>query len=76
MKFLDWLQPDTVAIKATAVYFGVPGQGHTSCHVILTHKNWMGALEQVTREEPDIEKKHCIECGKSLLKEQGAGDGH
>ena len=67
MKFSEWVKPDTVAVLCTAVYVGVPSQGHERCYTFI---NGCASVEQVTRDEPDIEIKRCIECGKPLISRQ------
>lgn len=55
---------DPVAIKVTAVYFGLPKYGHKNCWKIIRND-----IEIVTQAEPDIEKKYCILCDKKLIPE-------
>lgn len=64
MKFSEWVKPETVAVLCTAVYVGVPSQGHERCYLYI---NTVSNAEQVTRDAPDIEIKHCIHCGKPLI---------
>lgn len=66
---LSELQPDTVAIKSTAIYVGIPSQGHKTCCIDYAREWQPLRLEEVTRNEPAIETKRCCHCGELLVKE-------
>lgn len=49
-----------VAIKHTAIYYGVPAFGHTGCADGIQG-------QPVTRAEGDIEMKYCVSCENPLI---------
>ncbi len=60
----QWFLEETVALKKTAIYYGIPKYGHQNCY---KQAGGFFLVDQVDRTEPDIEKKHCSACGKPLL---------
>ncbi len=63
--FSQWLPPDTLAILCTAIYYGVPSQGHASCYkAMIAGRHYRH--EQVS-DPGKIQGKYCIECDKPLL---------
>ncbi len=70
MKFSEWLQPDTVAILDTAIYYGIPAYGHVNCYKQMEPTGH--APVRVTMSEPEIERKHCSGCGKLLIPRSGS----
>ena|SRR6478609_6276334 len=62
-----WFLESTVALKKTAIYYGIPKYGHKNCY---RKAGEFFLVDQVDRTEPDIEKKCCSACGKPLIQEQ------
>jgi hypothetical protein len=67
--FQEWLSKDTVAILCTAIYYGVPSQGHTNCYEEMIREQHP-RMKQVSLAEPGIHKLHCIGCGEPLIQKQ------
>ena len=68
------LHEDAIALKYLTIYYGLPRYGHPQCFL---DRDWPldhSRVEQVTRQEPDIEIKYCSGCGKPLIAERGASD--
>lgn len=58
---------ETVAIWSVGrnVYYGIPKFGHRQCYKRALGRSLV--TEEVKRDEPGIEQKHCVGCGQPLL---------